>query len=205
MNREYPALLTPVLLIEDNALDARCVAGFLAKADGLFVLTRATTLAEGLAALAKQPAGAVLLDLTLPDSSGLETFTRVHACVGDTPIVVLTGLDDEETALETVRRGAQDYIVKSEINDRLLVRALRYAIERARLLHTLRETMANLKTLRGLLPICACCKRIRDDAGYWQEVESYIHAHSQAEFSHGFCPPCLEKQLAQLEAYRIKN
>ena len=118
------------------------------------------------------------------------------------PIVVLTGHDDEETALEAVRQGAQDFIVKGEINDRLIVRALRYAIERAHLLHALREAMANLKTLHGLLPICACCKRIRDDAGYWQEVESYVGAHSQAEFSHSFCPKCLKEQIAQIEAYK---
>ena len=196
----HPTLPTPVLLIEDNALDARVVAGFLARADGLFVLTRVTTLAEGLSALAKQPTGAVLLDMTLPDSCGIDTFLRVHACAGDAPIVVLTGHDDDETAMETMRRGAQDYISKSEINDRVLVRALRYAIERAHLLQALREALANLKTLRGLLPICACCKRIRDDAGYWQEVENYVGEHSQAEFTHSYCPQCMEKLVAQIEA-----
>ena len=81
------------------------------------------------------------------------------------------------------------------------MRALRYAIERARLLQALRDSKAKLNTLSGLLPICACCKRIRHDTGYWEEVESYVHAHSQAEFSHSYCPKCLEKQLAEAEAY----
>ena len=181
------------------------MAGFLAKAGGEFALTHAASLADGLALLATHPVDAILLDLTLPDSCGLATFTRVHACAGNAAIIVLTGHDDEESALETVRCGAQDYIVKGEISDRLLVRALRYALERARLLRALREAMANLKTLRGLLPICACCKRIRDDAGYWQEVENYFQAHAQAEFSHSYCPPCFDKLMAQAEAYAGKT
>jgi hypothetical protein len=99
-----------------------------------------------------------------------------------------------------LRRGAQDYIVKSEINARLLVRAIRYAIERAHLLTALRDAMVRLRTLRGLLPICSRCKRIRDDAGYWQEVENYVSAHSLAEFSHSYCPPCVAAVLAELDA-----
>ena len=200
LHEPAPPPPTPVLLIEDHELFARGVAGFLAKAEGRFALTHVVTLADGLAALAAQPAGVILLDLTLPDSCGIETFRRVHACAGNTPIVVLTGHDDEESALETVRQGAQDYISKADLNDRLLVRALRYAIERARLLQALREAMANLKTLRGLLPICACCKRIRNDTGYWQEVEGYVRAHTQAEFSHSYCHACLEKLLAEADA-----
>ena len=200
MNQDTAEAPIAVLLIEDNALDARCVAGFLALSGNRFTLTRVSTLADGLAALTTRPIQAILLDLTLADSCGLTTFARVHAVAPDTPIVVLTGHDDEQTALETVRRGAQDYIAKSEINERLLVRALSYAIERARLLTALRDAMAKLQTLRGLLPICSRCKRIRDDAGYWQEVESYVSAHSQAEFSHSYCPPCVDAVLAELAA-----
>ena len=166
------------------------MAGFLAKAGGEFALTHAASLADGLALLATHPVDAILLDLTLPDSCGLATFTRVHACAGNAAIIVLTGHDDEDSALETVRCGAQDYIVKGEISDRLLVRALRYALERARLLRALREAMANLKTLRGLLPICACCKRIRDDAGYWRQVEDFLAANADITVTHGLCPDC---------------
>ena len=58
---------------------------------------------------------------------------------------------------------------------------------------------AQVKTLRALLPICCRCKKIRDDAGYWQGVETYISAHTGTEFSHGFCPDCMEKALAEVE------
>ena len=71
--------------------------------------------------------------------------------------------------------------------------------EREKLIAELQEALANIKTLSGLIPICAQCKKIRDDKGYWQQVEAYIHAHSEAEFSHGLCPDCAEKFLADLK------
>ena len=65
--------------------------------------------------------------------------------------------------------------------------------ERSQLIGELTQALAKIKTLRGLLPICSCCKKIRDDGGYWQKLESYISEHTQAEFTHGICPDCLEK------------
>ncbi len=65
--------------------------------------------------------------------------------------------------------------------------------ERERLIQELQQAMTNVKALSGLLPICASCKKIRDDEGYWKQIESYISAHSEAEFSHGICPDCLKK------------
>lgn len=68
-----------------------------------------------------------------------------------------------------------------------------YEVEREKLIAKLEEALVNVKTLRGLLPICAWCKQIRDDAGYWHGVEAYIQARSDAEFTHGICPECFEK------------
>ena len=67
---------------------------------------------------------------------------------------------------------------------------LRYEEERERLIGELREALDNIKRLKGLLPICANCKKIRNDDGYWQQVETYIHEHSEADFTHGICPDC---------------
>lgn len=189
-----------VLLVEDNPLDARCVEGMLALSAGDFVVTRVVDLTEGLEAVRPPRHDVILLDLTLPDSVGLDTFTRMRAAAGDMPIVVVTGNDDTRTALSAVRGGAQDYLVKSEMNNHLLVRALHYAVERGKLVAALRDAMARLKTLRGLLPICTRCKKIRDDSGYWQEVDRYVKAHTEAEFSHGYCPDCTETLLAALDA-----
>jgi PAS domain S-box-containing protein len=71
-------------------------------------------------------------------------------------------------------------------------------VERERLIGELREALANIKTLRGLVPICASCKKIRDDQGYWNLLETYISAHSEAEFSHGMCPECVGKLYPDL-------
>jgi hypothetical protein len=65
--------------------------------------------------------------------------------------------------------------------------------EREKLIHTLEGSLANIKRLHGLLPICASCKKIRDDEGYWNQLEAYIEEHSEAEFTHGFCPDCMKK------------
>ena len=81
----------------------------------------------------------VLLDLGLPDSSGLETYNKVSKIVSDIPVVILTGLDDEEIAVRVVKKGAQDYLVKGEVNNSALLRSLDYAIERSRLLSELKK------------------------------------------------------------------
>jgi PAS domain S-box-containing protein len=75
--------------------------------------------------------------------------------------------------------------------------------EREALLRQLQATLAQVKTLRGLLPICACCKKIRDDQGYWTTVDVYVREHSQAEFTHGICPECAVKYRQELPKKRV--
>jgi hypothetical protein len=70
--------------------------------------------------------------------------------------------------------------------------------QREQLIGDLQAAMTKIKTLRGLLPICASCKRIRDDQGYWNQLESYLRAHSEADFSHGICPACTKKLYGEL-------
>ena len=65
--------------------------------------------------------------------------------------------------------------------------------ERTKMIEQLNDTLSKVKTLSGLLPICASCKKIRDDKGYWQKLETFVHEHSNAEFSHSMCPECMEK------------
>jgi hypothetical protein len=70
--------------------------------------------------------------------------------------------------------------------------------ERENLIAKLQDAVAKIKTLRGLLPICSSCKKIRDDKGYWNQIESYIRDHSEAEFTHGICPKCAKKLYPEL-------
>jgi serine phosphatase RsbU (regulator of sigma subunit) len=122
-----------VLLIEDNRGDVRLIQEFLGEVSGLhFELESADRLAAGLARLGKGGIDIVLLDLSLPDSEGLDTFLRVHSVVPRVPIVLLSGLNAETLAIKAVQKGAQDYLVKGHMDASQLVRAIRYAIERTR-------------------------------------------------------------------------
>ncbi|MBP8950831.1 MAG: response regulator [Armatimonadetes bacterium] len=122
-----------LLLIEDDPDDAFLLEKMLSDAaKGEFALSHVTRLAQGLEHLNAQGADVVLLDLSLPDSQGLETFQEVHQLHDGVPVVVLTGLDDHTVALRAVQEGAQDYLVKGEVDGHALVRSLRYAIERQR-------------------------------------------------------------------------
>ena len=120
-----------VLLIEDDPGDARLVRALLERSDG-YRLEHAGRLAEGLARLAGGGVDLVLLDFSLPDGFGLDSFHALHTSHPDVPVIVLTGLDDDALALRAVAEGAQDYLVKREVDGRLLARAIRYAVERHR-------------------------------------------------------------------------
>ncbi|MBF0496986.1 MAG: response regulator [Deltaproteobacteria bacterium] len=188
-----------ILLIEDDPEDAEYLDELLAGDETLvFKTERAMRLESGLTRVLQGNLDVVLLDLGLPDSVGLDTFIRFHAAAPDVPVVVLTGLNDEQMAILAVSKGAQDYLPKQGLDSRLLVRAIRYALERQKLLQELKEALTSVKTLRGLLPICAHCKKIRDDKGYWNQIESYIRTHSEADFSHGICPECVKKDYPDL-------
>jgi PAS domain S-box-containing protein len=142
-----------VLLIEDSLGDARLMREYLSDPAGVsFRLEHVNTLQAGLARLAQGGIDLVLLDLSLPDSPMPETFQRVHACAPDVPIIVMSGLDDEQFAIQTVHEGAQDYLVKSYVDTRLLLHAMRYAIERKRAEEALAHERDLLHTLLDNLP-----------------------------------------------------
>ncbi len=137
-----------VLLVEDNPGDARLILELLGEVQAqAFDLERVDRLDDALARLAHAAVDVVLLDLGLPDSQGIETFRRARRAVPDEPIVVISGLDDEKIALEAVRAGAQDYLVKGRIEGQLLARVLRYAIERKRAEESLRAREAHYRTI----------------------------------------------------------
>jgi diguanylate cyclase (GGDEF)-like protein len=139
-----------VLLIEDNPGDVRLIREMIADDPGApFAVHVADRLAAGLERLAGNETALVLLDLSLPDSFGLETFAKVYAHSPAVPIIVLTGNDDDALALSAVQHGAQDYLVKSRLDRELLVRSMRYSIERKRYQIEL-EHQANYDALTGL-------------------------------------------------------
>jgi signal transduction histidine kinase len=135
-----------ILLVEDSPSDAVLLQESLSEAGfGRFDFIHAESLAEGLAHLRRDHFDVLLLDLSLPDSTGRETFVRARAEAPQVPIVVLTGFQDEAVALEAVRQGVQDYLVKGQAYGRQTVRAIRYAIERKRMEEALQEAQAGLE------------------------------------------------------------
>lgn len=134
-----------VLLVEDDPDDALLIREMLGESDSVdFDVQHVQRLAAATEEISENSYGVILLDLTLPDSMGLDTFRDLHVLAEHTPIVVLTGLDDEAVGMEALRAGAQDYLMKGDVNSSLLVRALRYAIERQRLESRLAQALKRL-------------------------------------------------------------
>ena len=123
-----------ILLVEDNPGDFRIIQQMLKESEHtLFELIHVPKLEAGLKLLEDSKFDIVILDLNLPDSEGLDTFVQVLSKHPELPIIILTGLSDEEVGIDAVKKGAQDYLVKGEFNGKLLVRSIHYAIERKRL------------------------------------------------------------------------
>jgi len=144
----------------------------------------------------------ILLDVVLPDISGYEICQLIKAEKRRRPtyVVLLSGIktapDDQSEGLEM---GADGYLVRPISKRELLARVkameriIRAERERDELIEKLQKALAEIKTLKGFLPICSSCKKIRDDKGYWTQIEAYIRDHSEAEFTHGICPDCFKK------------
>ena len=130
---EYPHTLA-ILLVEDSDGDARLTGELLAhSSEPLFAVTHVTGIGEACRAVAKTQIDCILLDLSLPDAEGLEGLAELRAATPDTPIIILSSLEDEQVALEAIQTRAQDYLIKGRADSESLARAIRHAIERQRL------------------------------------------------------------------------
>jgi PAS domain S-box-containing protein len=136
------------LLIEDNAGDARLIQEMLrGSSPESITLKTATTLSEGLATGRATHYDVILLDLSLPDSLGIETLTQARAMMSDTAIVVLTSMNGQEIGVQALQMGAQDYLPKEDVNSKVLIRVLRYAVERHRIETNLRQSEEEYRSL----------------------------------------------------------
>jgi signal transduction histidine kinase len=146
-----------VLLIEDSLADARLIQEMLAEVSSpAFAVYRFDRLARGLHSLTAAPPDCILLDLNLPDSRGADTVDAALAAGRDTPVIVLTGLDDEQVALDALQRGAQDYLVKSQLDAQLLVRSILYSLQRKhaeQAIHRTHEQLIQARRMQSLLKL----------------------------------------------------
>lgn len=142
----------------------------------------------------------VLLDVMMPGMNGFEICRRIKADkkLAALPIIFMTALDSVGDKVTGFSVGAVDYITKPFQQVEVLARINTHITLRKRE-RELEAALDEIKTLNGILPICSYCKQIRNDEGYWQQVEEYISEHSQAMFSHGVCPICYKKEMERLE------
>ncbi len=134
-----------VLLIEDNPVDSKLMGRMLSRADNsAYEVECRDSLSGALERLSDKGIDLILLDLSLPDSEGFETFLSVQKKAADLPIVVLTGYDDERLALDALRQGAQDYLVKTDLDPKMLLRVIRYAMERKKIERQLKKANEEL-------------------------------------------------------------
>ena len=118
------------MLIEDNLGDIVLIKSMLDNKEDLFKVKIVESLEDSLKILNKSDFDIILLDLGLPDSNGFETFIQIYELYPHIPIIIITGLEDEELGLRSLKKGAQDYLIKGQINSKILSRSIKYSIER---------------------------------------------------------------------------
>ena len=194
-----------LVLIVDDVADNIRVLGNMLKNRGYNVIP-ATSGSQAISIAKARKPDLILLDIQMPEMDGYHTCEAIKADpeMHEIPVIFLTARHDPEDIVKGFEFGGVDYITKPFNSTELFARVsvhieLKKIRDRQAVLITeLRDAMAEVKKLSGMLPICAGCKKIRDDKGYWLQVEEYISEHSEAEFTHSMCPDCLAKYYPAL-------
>ena len=200
-----------VLIAEDDAVSRRLLEATLAKWGYEVVVT--TDGLQALEVLSQPDAPSLaILDWMMPGLDGAQVCIKARELAGERLLymILLTAKGRKEDIVEGLTAGADDYVVKpfdrSELKARINAgeRILRLQAELASRVKELELALTNVKLLQGLLPICCYCKKIRDDKNYWQQVDTYVADHSEAQFTHGICPDCRDK-IVKPELERLKQ
>lgn len=189
----------PRVLIADDSFVSRSVLAAILGKQG-YEVTETTNGTEALAAM-QQPGAPrlAILDWMMPEMDGVEVCRRLRAAVTDQPpyLIILTALAGKKHLCHGLEAGANDYLGKPFDSEELRARVevgfqmLDLQAQLANKVRDLQAALDEVKTLKGIIPICAKCKKIRNDKGYWEQVEVFVRHHSEAEFSHGICPECM--------------
>jgi two-component system, response regulator PdtaR len=145
-----------------------------------------------------------LMDILIEGAmDGIETAAILTKKL-DVPVIFLTCLNDQQVLDRAIKANPFGYLTKpydkAELQSSIEIALIKHqaAREREKLIAQLEKALLEVKKLSGLLPICASCKKIRDDQGNWQQIERYIQSHSEADFSHGICPDCAHRLYPDL-------
>jgi DNA-binding NtrC family response regulator len=194
-----------LLLVEDSPEDAALMRHELERAGYDVASERIETESAFRQALTQPTWDAVLCDYTLPQFSGANALRIVRETDADLPFIYVSGTMGEDVAVEAMKSGAQDYVMKNNLKRLVpaVERELREArvrrekrvleADRERLITELRAALMDVKRLSGLLPICASCKKIRNNRNEWQRLEIFIRENSEAQFTHSLCPDCVKR------------
>jgi CheY-like chemotaxis protein len=167
------------------------------------------TAEEFMQKLSEQTYDVVLSELALPGWTGLDVLDLLNDLLQQTPFILVTSAHVDDTAARLIDRGADDYVLKDQLarlplavrrvmrEQRLFAELKRGAEERERLIRSLQETLAEVKRLNGLLPVCVSCKRVLSAQGFWNRIEVFIERHSDARISPSLCPACSAKTEPQ--------
>jgi DNA-binding response OmpR family regulator len=155
----------------------------------------------------QNPPELVLLDWMMPGMDGIEICRKLRSTPGFelVYIILLTSRSETEDLAMGLMAGANDYITKpfdpAELESRVRggERMVKLQTSLSARIKQLEEALREVKRLQGLLPICSYCKKVRNEANYWEQVESYFSSHSDLDFTHSICPSCTDKMLKELE------
>ncbi|MBP1772224.1 MAG: cycR2 [Holophagaceae bacterium] len=194
-----------ILIVDDQEADVAVVEGMLRHA-GYGSVTSTLEPGEVSGLHASHNYDLILLDLEMPTRDGFQVMKDLQAVdpEGYLPVLILSARPEHR--LRALESGAKDFVSKpfdlaevlARVRNMLEVRLLHaeartYRQDLERRNEEMQKALDNVKLLSGLLPICAWCKKIRDDQGYWNGIEQFIREHSEAEFTHGICPECTRK------------
>jgi len=194
-----------VLMVEDSPSDAELSLHALRRHGYNVCADIVSQPEEFMQRLSKAVYDVVLSDYDLPKWSGLDVLDQLETLEQDIPFILVTGALDDATAAEMIDKGADDYILKDRLGrlplavrrvlreKRLLEERRRTGEERERLIRKLQETLAEVRRINGLLPVCVTCKRILSAKGHWSRLEVYIERYSEARVSPSLCPDCASK------------
>ena len=201
-----------ILIADDDQRFQNVTAGMLRRSG--YVCDSAFDADQARELLTRNTYDLILSDIKMPGNVNMEFIKELPTIVGSVPIIIVTGYPSLQSAMQAIGLSVKGYITKPFDYHILLsqVRAWieqyhavrerqRLEAEKSKLIEELQVALQEVRTLSGLLPICATCKKIRDDSGYWHQVEIYFRDRANVEFSHGVCPDCLADMQESMDEH----